>query len=121
MAPIEDLVIAMLAVNNFSLERAYSLRESLDERGLFRLEKLAAKSTSAIATDLEDAGYRRGNFMTPLLAERLRLLAQKVASNPDKFMSAISSTDREAIRQALQGLPGIGPRVVKNYLLLSGR
>jgi 3-methyladenine DNA glycosylase/8-oxoguanine DNA glycosylase len=114
--PFEDLVIAVLAVNNFSLERAYSLREALDREGLFSVKTIRELPVQEVAAALERAKYQRGSFMTPLLARRLKTLAD--VAGRDNFTESISSKDPDRITKALTGIPGIGPTVMKNYLLL---
>lgn len=55
--PFPDLIVSMLAVNNFSLERGYSLHDALDKQGLLNVEKIALSSTEALSSALAQAGY----------------------------------------------------------------
>lgn len=114
--PFEDLVISMLAVNSFSLERAYNLRDRLDQQGLFTMETIAGLTTGEIAERLDVAGYRRGSFMNPLLADRIKRLVTTVKLTD--LHRALESGNAVQLKNALNGLPGIGPTVIRNYLLL---
>lgn len=118
--PFSDLIIAMLAVNNFTLERAYSLRDSLDEQGLLNVQTIAELSIEELSSALARAGYRRGSFMNPLFAERIRKVAVEAVRQGKGLKDVLISGDRANVEAALLPLPGIGPTVIRNYLLLRG-
>ena len=120
MNPFADLIIAVLAVNGFSLERAYSLLDALDEQGLFSVEKCAMSLNEDLALALARAGYRRGSFMNLLIAERIKKIAAEVARQGSSLKATLISGDVSQIEAALLPLPGVGPTVIRNYLILRG-
>src|SRR5690349_7351376 len=90
----EDLIIAMLAVNNYSLERAYSLRDGLASQGLFDIEHMLSMSAEEIASRLDNAGHKRGGHMNRLLSHRLYSLCRTVdATGRAQFEAVLKSTD----------------------------
>src|SRR4029453_12840770 len=72
--PWSDLVVSILAVNSFSLERTFSLLEKLHSEKLTDPEELSARTPPELYVRLIAAGYNRGEFMTYLFAERLSSL-----------------------------------------------
>ena len=58
--PWADLVIALLSVNNYSLEKTFSLFDGLAEVELFDPANLAAWDLSEISRRMGRAGYDRG-------------------------------------------------------------
>src|SRR5689334_8002619 len=100
----QDLVVSMLAVNSFSLERAYGLRPALDAAGLFNPQSIATRTVAELAEALEQAGYKRGSFMNPLIADRLRKVATYIVSN-DELLNRLMSTDHSKLTEAIVGLP----------------
>src|SRR5262245_22347282 len=71
---VEDLVIALLAVNQWSLEKAFAIRGTLAQQGLLDLDSLAIRDENTIAQQLDAAGHNRGD-LNRLMARRLRALA----------------------------------------------
>ena len=69
--PWADLVIAILSVNSYPLEKTFALFESLDENGLLDPSCLAELSAADIARRMGAAGYNRGDTMTAIFTERL--------------------------------------------------
>src|ERR1041384_1101122 len=69
--PWEDLVVSVLSVNNYSLERTYKSLAALREQGLVDPRRLEQWDQVEIASRLKAAGCDRGPFMTNLFALRL--------------------------------------------------
>lgn len=69
--PWQDLVVAILAVNRYSLERTYTFAQGLRKQGLFDPHNLATLDLGDIVARLQAGGYRRGQFMSDLFAVRL--------------------------------------------------
>lgn len=119
--PWADLVMAMLAVNSYPLERAFSLLEPLAQAGLTDPETLHASSEAEIAVKLCAAGYDRGPYMTGLFSRRLSALGRVAAKHGfDELSRVLMGTDAGAIKDALMPIHGVGPRVLHNFLLLRG-
>lgn len=57
--PWEDLIVAILSVNNYSLEKTYSAIETLRGEGLFHPENLVRWTSKEIGTRLRRGGYNR--------------------------------------------------------------
>ena len=69
--PWADLVIAILSVNNYPLDKTFGLFDRLAEAGLFDPAKLETWGLAEISRGLGAAGYDRGPTMTRIFAERL--------------------------------------------------
>jgi hypothetical protein len=119
--PWADLVIAMLSVNSYSLEKTFSLFDSLAEQGLFVPTKLSALGQADIAKRLGAAGYSRGDTMTAIFAERLGSLGRLTADIPVEDCTRILLIGgREEVSSLLSRVKGIGPRVLANFFILRG-
>ena len=73
-----DLVIALLSVNKWSVEKCYGLYERLNGAELFDLRAVSQMTVRDIADRLNCAGYSRGQFLVSIAAKRLLDLAKKI-------------------------------------------
>ena len=119
--PWADLVIAILSVNNYPLEKTFALFSSLEDNGLFDPTVLADLSSADVARKLGAAGYNRGDTMTAIFTERLTSLGKLAASVPVESTSNIlQSGDHKEVSSLLSGVKGIGPKVLAKFFLLRG-
>jgi hypothetical protein len=117
--PWEDLVISILAVNQYSLEKTYVLLDGLRKAGLTDPENLAVWEQSEIVSRLNESGCNRGVFMTGLFALRLGSLGVAArARGIDEFTRILLSKDFGEIDRLLLPINGIGPKVLRNFRLL---
>jgi endonuclease III-like uncharacterized protein len=117
--PWEDLVISILSVNQYSLEKAYVQAPLLRENGLFSPENLSKWDIEEIAARLRSSGYDRGSFMTNLFAVRLACLGvAAISSGLPESGRILLSNEPKAIRSFLLPIKGIGPQVLQNFFLL---
>ena len=115
----EDLVISILSVNQYPLEKTYTAIESLREAGLFDPQNLARWGAVQITVKLANAGCDRGVFMTNLFATRLAALGDHVSKvGVSQCEKVILSKDKDAITRLLMPVNGVGPRVLQNLFLL---
>jgi|SRR5215469_4254572 len=115
----EDLILSMLSVNNYSLERTYLAVETLRNEGLFRPENLMRWSLGEIEERLQRGGYDRGKFMTTLFASRILSLGVFVKSRgPEQCEAILQKGDSSEIKGFLSNVKGIGPKVLDNFHLL---
>jgi hypothetical protein len=114
-----DLVVAMLAVNNRTLEETYAHIQGLKTAGLCSPENLSRWGVDEIVQRLQKAGCNRGAFMTLLFAKRLSSLGATVSSTGiEKFTSILGCASRSEIANLLLPINGIGPKVLENFFLL---
>ena len=119
--PWEDLVISILSVNNYSMEKTYSAVESLRAVGLVDPSQLVTWDIDEISAKLRAAQCDRGPFLTPLFADRLAALGQFLrAAGVVHCERIILSNDVVAITELLMPVRGIGPKVLSNLFLLRG-
>jgi 3-methyladenine DNA glycosylase/8-oxoguanine DNA glycosylase len=117
----EELVVAVLAVYQFPVERVLSLRERLHSAGLLDIRAIADAGEAKVTRELNAAGYKRG-LLTGLYAERLVKLATSVLANDESAIARIlSEAEDSEVERVLRSLPGIGPKVVGNFLALRER
>jgi hypothetical protein len=111
-----DLIVSILSVNNYSLEKAYSLVPALRSEGLCSPDNLVKWDVEAIAKRLKNAGLERGSFMAALYAQRLSSLGAAINRvGVADFTNALSSERRADISTLLTPIHGIGPRVLANF------
>jgi hypothetical protein len=114
----EDLVLAILSVNQYSVEKTYLSLNTLRREGLFDPKNLMRWSPQEIGTRLKLGGYDRGEFMTSLFANRLASLGKFVeAAGIEKCQRALQS-DKSNVERFLEPVKGIGPRVLANFFML---
>jgi hypothetical protein len=115
--PWPDLIMAMLAVNKYPLEKVFALFEALDSRNLFDPESLARRDSGEIARDLKRAGYDRGPELTNILAERIWSL-RALGSDFAESEAILAHGSKHEVETLLECVSGVGPMVLKNFLLL---
>jgi hypothetical protein len=119
--PWQDLVVSILSVNQYSLERTYRCVSGLREHGLFDPTKLGQWGPPDIVEKLKLAGCDRGPFMTSLFAQRLGNLGALIKSKgADRCAQVIAGTNVQAIEGLLLPVNGVGPKVLANFRLLRG-
>ena len=120
-SPWEDLVISVLAVNQYSLEKTYACKEGLQTQELTTPATLLELAPAEIERRLKAGGCDRGAFMTNLFAKRLAALGAHVrAVGIEQSTSILDGRSRQKIEQFLEPVNGIGPVVLRNYFLLRG-
>jgi hypothetical protein len=119
--PWADLVIAMLSVNNYPLDRTFALFDKLEAEGLFDPSVLASATASEVACKLGAAGYNRGDTMTAIFTDRLLSLgALAKRESPSVCQRTLEGRVREDVENLLADVKGVGPRVLENFFLLRG-
>jgi hypothetical protein len=107
-----DLVISILSVNQYSLERTYRSLVGLSDQGLVSPENLMRWEPSEIVNRLKSAGFDRGQFMTNLFALRLAALGTLIeAKGLEACTKVISAGDARVVEELLPPVNGIGPKV----------
>jgi hypothetical protein len=119
--PWEDLVVSILAVNRWSLEKTYLISDGLRSQGLFDPKTLASLEHEEAIARLKKAGFNRGTFMTNLFALRLTSLGQLIETiGVEPCTNAILRTTRRELEETLRTVSGIGPTVLANFCALRG-
>src|SRR3989442_146181 len=115
------LVVALLAVNSYPIERVRGIQAALEKVGLFDLTKLGSFTEAEIAERLRKAGYDRGAFLTDLIASRLQNVGQYLGTlDVESAMRVLTCGSAEDVRAVLSKAKGIGPTVIRNFLLIRG-
>ena len=115
---IEALVTAILAVNRYTIERAWDLLPKLREAGLTDPTSVAEEDIGKLTVRLASAGYDRG-MLTSMLAERVQnLMRAVVAGKVDGLVGAAARHDKQAAVEILCQVKGIGPQVAESAWLL---
>ena len=119
---LDAIVAAVLAVNNYGLEKAYGLLPALRKAGLTRPAKVVNEDLGTLTVRLARAGYNRG-LLTEMMAGRLLGLMKAVHEGTlDRLDSLAASGDQDRTLALLCEIHGIGPQVAANaWMLLRGR
>lgn len=120
-AMFEDLVLAVLAVNNFSLEKVFRYRAGLREQGVFEAKDMKDWSHETAFARLLASGYDRGPYYGTILASRLVELARFACSERyEEVRAAVAAGKHEEADAVLADVHGIGPAVLRNFWVLHG-
>jgi len=117
----ENLLIALLAVNNWSLERVFDVRGPLRDVGLMDFETVRALSEDEVADRLAAGGYARGEYMNRLMAVRILSMATVLSTAELARLSEHFREGRQdAIDATLNSIKGVGPSVRRSFWALQG-
>jgi endonuclease III-like uncharacterized protein len=117
----EDLVLSILSVNNYSIEKTYKLVSNLREQGLLDPRKIIGSNHQSIFNRLNAGGYARGDYVNGLLAERLVSLGEQIQKRGvETFRTIISSKNAREIQKLLTPIKGVGPKVLSTFFFLRG-
>lgn len=115
---IDAILVALLAVQQYSLDRAWSLLPKLEKAGLTDPKKVVKANLGALVVKLTESGYERG-LLNGLMAPRVQnLMMAVVAGELDAFDELRGTGDRQAAIELLCRVKGIGPKVANNAWLL---
>ena len=116
----EHLMVALLSVNNYPLERAWELRDHLRRAGLFDPAQVAGFDQDELVVRLKRGGYDRGDFLTGLVASRLATVAQYLVGvvGSDQAAERLTAGSKTEVTDLLIKAKGIGPVVIRTFLLL---
>jgi hypothetical protein len=115
----EDLFIAVLSVNQYSLEKTWTKRDALRSAGLLNPKTLSQLTIDDIARLLRASGLDRGDFMTKLFAERLSHVARFILTLGVPHAKRILASKRgDEIAAVFKRAKGIGPKVISNFWAL---
>jgi hypothetical protein len=118
---IRHLLVAMLAVGGFSLERAWGLLPNLEKEGLADPKTVAGLDEREMVRRLARSGYDRGPTVTPFMADRLMAVhaavRDGVLAQTCRLMR--DGRDREA-ETMLRRVKGIGPTVFRHFAMFQG-
>lgn len=117
-----NLVVAMLTVNNWALEKAWALLPELTSLGLCDAQCLSTLSHEEIFARLKRAGYAKSDYVVGLLADRLREMAKVMATIPPAKLTELMEPGHEKDRDRfLLSLKGVGPAVLETFVALQTR
>lgn len=115
---LEALVTAVLAVNRYSIEKAYDLLPALRKGGLTQPDKVVALDIETLITGLFQAGYQRGGLME-MMADRYLSLMQAInAGKLDPLGNLIKRGNTDGSVELLCTVKGIGPSVATTAIQL---
>jgi hypothetical protein len=115
----DDLVISILAVNRYSLEKTYDRKSGLQEQKITDPRSLVNWTEEEIERRLKASGYDRGLFMTKLFARRLFALAGLIrAVGLTHCNQVLSGRSKGEIEYLLERVNGVGPIVLQNFYIL---
>ncbi|MBD3237124.1 MAG: hypothetical protein GF330_10495 [Candidatus Eisenbacteria bacterium] len=118
---ISDLVCAMLAVNNLSLERSVELHPALEREGLLDLCRLTAMEIPEIFEALRRAEYPKSEYVTGLVSGWLKAMATRVGADDGRELAGLLDRGPSAELDAyLLSIKGVGSVVLRNFKILRG-
>jgi len=116
---LEHLIVAMLAVGGFPLERAWALLPKLRQSGLTTPATALALDERELIRRLALSGYDRGPVVTTSLARRI--MAAHVATEKGVLATTVRLMREGNVEQAektLREVKGVGPTVFRTFVAL---
>ena len=89
-----DLFTAIMAVNQWNVERAYKVSARLKEVGLLDPSTLSRMSIEEVCERLGLAGYNRGEFIVLQMAERMLHMARTLVNEGTEKIEALERSRR---------------------------
>lgn len=116
---VTDLVMAILAVNQWRLDQSSEIYDGLLREGLFDPEKIQQMSDEDVFRALTSAGYKKSAYVKGLICDRLKDLAEKLSgSKRDYFHNLIHTGHSDELKAFVMDIKGVGPMVYENFCLL---
>lgn len=117
-ARVQDLVVALITVNQYPVDRAVALMPAFGEHGLLNPSVVACMGQEQIVEGMKDAGYARGGYL-PIVSHRLIQLMKAVESGAlDSLPTFAASNDRAGFVAKLRDLHGFGPNTAGTAWML---
>ncbi len=113
----EDLILSMLAVSQYPIERVVALRERLRKAGLLDPANLADWGVKQVGAELHASGYDRGQ-LTLMYADRLVSLGKIFKSEGARCETILREGSDDEVRALIAPWHGIGPTVLSTFLNL---
>ena len=98
----QDLILSMLAVNNYPIERLLTIREQLIAAGLLDPNNLAIWGVDGVTARLKTSGYNRGG-LTELYADRLVSLGKLFSRERTRWEQTLMSGSDDDVCAVLRG------------------
>lgn len=115
---VDAILVSLLAVQNYPLDRAWSLLPGLEKAELTNPFRVAQADVGNLVAKLTGAGYERG-YLNGIMAPRVQnLMKAVVAGELDAFDALSKAGHRQAALELLCKVKGIGPKVANNAWLL---
>ena len=117
---LEVISVAILAVYQYPVEKAWKLLQSLRDEGLTVPALTADADIGDVTVRLARAGYDRG-LLTEMFAQRIRNLAVAARDGLlDELDGLVATRDKANALALLVRVKGIGPKVAETaWMLLS--
>jgi hypothetical protein len=113
-AQIEALLVAVLSVSQYSIDRVQRMVPAFRETGLTDPARAATMDLGEITVALSRSGYNRG-LLTSMYGERVQALMKAIQNGQlHELSAAIVSADESAFVTRLRCIYGIGPKVAAN-------
>ncbi|MGQ0503708.1 MAG: hypothetical protein ACT4TC_00135 [Myxococcaceae bacterium] len=110
---IEALVLGILAVAGYRLDKVWAVLPALRDARLTDPAHVVATDIAALTVALAEAGYNRG-LLTGNLASRLQELMKAVEAGAlDDLEVAFAARDKTRALNLLVMMPGIGKRTAE--------
>ncbi|HXG47422.1 MAG TPA: hypothetical protein VNO52_07355 [Methylomirabilota bacterium] len=118
---VDHLVVALLAVGGYSLQRAWDLLPALQNEGLTDAKAAERLDEAEVVRRLARAGYDRGPIVTTSMAKRLIALHAAVRGGILTHAFGLMREGRlQDAEKAFCKVKGVGPMVFKQFAALEG-
>jgi hypothetical protein len=118
---LAHLIIALLSVGGYSIERVWEIRSNLESEGLLDSKAVEMLDEAEVVRRLATSGYDRGPVVTVSMARRLMALHTAVRNGLLAQASSLMQEKRMKDAETLLcTVKGIGPMVFSQFAALLG-
>lgn len=114
-----NLVIAMLSVNQYPVEKTWTIFDQLKANGLFDPLNFGKWNYVELYNRLNDSNYNRGKMM-PIFIERLLSLSN-LLGDVKKNENILATGTKDEVSELLKKVKGVGPVVINTFFLIRGK
>jgi hypothetical protein len=112
----ENILISLLAVNGWTVDRVFPLTERFRAVGLLDFAAVSGLQVEGIAERLARAGYARGEYMNLLLASRVLSMATALSlTELERLKQYLLESRADEVSSTLRGIKGVGPVVLETF------
>ena len=106
----DSLLVALLATYNYSLRKAWELRDKLRRSGLCDPDFVLSQDVEQVGNLLRQAGYDRGGITYIIAPRVISLMGALKSGHFDTLPMLVEKQDKQKLVDLVVKVKGMGPR-----------
>ena len=115
---LDCIVAAVLAVNNYGIERSFALLPAMRSVGLLESRVVVKMDVGSVIQLMNKAGFNRGLLMEMMAGRLMNLMKASQNRELDLLNEYVKSKNKSAATDLLCKISGIGPKVASDAWML---